>query len=470
MNSVSLMDNVIVVGAGPTGLWLASELRLGGAEVTVIERTSGPRPHTRGVGTHARTLEVLAMRGMAGIPLANGRVVPRWHFGMLPSLADYSALDTAFPFVLAYPQNALEQVLEDRAVELGATIRRGHRVAGLSQGPTGVRAQLDDGTELTAAWLVGADGAGSTVRKAAGIAFPGTDANYWGYVADVTLTGPPPPPAIASPDGALITAPLPGGGYRVSGFDPHDQHPDQEMTLARVSASANRAAGRDLGITDPLWISQFGNATRRAAEYRAGRVFVAGDAAHMHPPTGGVGLNVGIQDAMNLGWKLAAVATGRAPESLLDTYHDERAPVGTAVLENTRAQSALVNATTPEGQALRAHLSALIDRHPAVAVDLARSASGLDVAYPSADPAAHPLTGRRFADAAAFPMFVTGRPVLVRYPSAPPVPPVDGIVAHTSESTSDGLAYALVRPDGYIHWASAEPDPHAALAAIKTLY
>ncbi|MFI5839049.1 FAD-dependent monooxygenase [Catenuloplanes sp. NPDC051500] len=463
------MDNVIVVGAGPTGLWLACELRLAGVEVTLIERQSGPRPNTRGLGTHARTLEMLAMRGLVDVPLATGRVVPRWHFGMLPSLADYSGLDTPYPFVLAYPQNALEEFLDARAVELGATILRGTSVAGLTQSPTGVRVQLADGTELTASWVVGADGAGSTVRKAAGIAFPGTDATYWGYVADVTLTGPPPARAIASVGGALITAPLPSGGFRVSGFDPHDQHPEQEMTLERVSASVNRAAGRDLGLTDPIWISQFGNATRRAAEYRAGRVFVAGDAAHMHPPTGGVGLNVGIQDAMNLGWKLAAVATGRAPESLLDTYHDERAPVGTAVLENTRAQSALVNAFTPEGQALRAHLSGLIDRHPAVAADLARSVSGLDVAYPSPDPDAHPLTGSRFADATAFPLFATGRPVLVRYPSAPPITPPGGIGVHDSASTSDDVTYALIRPDGYIWWATTSPDPDAALAAIKTL-
>jgi 2-polyprenyl-6-methoxyphenol hydroxylase-like FAD-dependent oxidoreductase len=463
------MDNVIVVGAGPTGLGLAVELRLAGVEVTLIERQSGPRPNTRGLGNHARTLELLAMRGLVDVPLAKGIKVPRWHFGMLPDLADYTGLDTPYPFVLAFPQNRLEELLDARAVELGVTFVRGTAVTGLTQTPEEVRVQLADGTELTASWVVGADGAGSTVRKAAGIAFPGTDATFWGYVADVTLTGPPPPRSIATPDGALISAPLPGGGFRVTGLDPHDQHPDQEMTLARVSASANRVAGRDLGLTDPIWISQFGNATRRAAEYRAGRVFVAGDAAHMHPPTGGVGLNVGFQDAMNLGWKLGAVATGRAPESLLDTYHDERAPIGTAVLENTRTQSALVNAFSQEGQALRAHLSALIGRLPELAAELARQVSGLDIAYPSPDPDAHPVTGRRFGDATAFPLFVTGRPVLVRYPSAPPVAPIDGVVVHDSESTLDDVAYALVRPDGYVWWATASPDPEAALAAVKRL-
>ncbi|MDP9796387.1 2-polyprenyl-6-methoxyphenol hydroxylase-like FAD-dependent oxidoreductase [Catenuloplanes nepalensis] len=455
------MDNVIVVGAGPVGLWTAIELRLAGVAVTVVEREPGRRAFTRALGIHARTVEVLAMRGLAETPLADGRALPRWHFGMLPTFPDYSGLDTPYPFVLAYPQNALEDLLERRAVELGAAVRRGTAVKTMTQDHAGVRVELADGTTLTASWLVGADGAGSTVRKAAGIAFTGTDATLWGYVADVTLSAPPElTGTLATPDGALVVAPLPGGRFRLAGFDPRDQTPDPEMTMDRLVASVHRATGRDLGIAEASWISRFGNATRQAADYHAGRVLLAGDAAHMHMPTGGVGLNIGVQDAMNLGWKLGSVARGAAPQSLLDTYHAERAPVGAAMLANTQAQTALVTAFTPEGQALRAHLSALLDRHPAVQHDLALGVSGLDVHYPPSDPGAHPSTGRRFADPAVFPLLRDARPVLVRDPSAPPVE------TELAVHEAPGAAYALIRPDGHVWWATDEPDPLAAAAAI----
>ena len=380
------MQDVVIVGAGPTGLWLAGELRLGGARVTVVEERSERDPNSKALTIHPRTVEILDCRGVAEPFLAEALRIPNGHFGALPDRMDFAALDTPFPFTLALLQARTEELLEARAGALGATIRRGARVVGL----TGDGVELADGEVIAARYVVGCDGVRSTVRAAAGIDFPGTDATTWGWLGDVVLDSPPERgfANIAGARGGLMIVPLPGGIHRLVGGDPSSDRPEWpgELTFAELRATVARIAGTDFGMRDPVWLSRFGNAARQATAYRRGNVLLAGDAAHMHFPTGGVGMNVGIQDAHNLGWKLAAVVTGRADETLLDTYHEERHPVGADLLEHTRAQTALITAYSPEGQALRAVLSGLIATAPDLSRELAERLSGLSVAY---------ATGRR---------------------------------------------------------------------------
>ncbi|MEW2396128.1 FAD-dependent monooxygenase [Streptomyces sp. NPDC046862] len=479
---------VIIAGAGPVGLWLAAELRLAGVPVTVLEKTTERPAYTRGVGMHARTLEVLAMRGMAGRPLAEGRRMPAWHFGMLPSLLDFGRLDTEFPFVLAYPQQFLEDMLEQHVIERGATVVRGRTVTGLTRGPSSVSVHTDgpDGPRtFDGSYVVGCDGAGSTVRKAAGIAFPGSDATLYGYLGDVVLDDPPPQGSgtFAGPGGALIMAPLPGGRYRVAGFDPCDQSPDAPLDFEALRASVVRAAGRDFGMRDATWLSRFGNATRQAEHYRSGRVLLAGDAAHMHMPAGGVGMNVGIQDAMNLGWKLAAVARGRADGELLDTYEHERHPIGAALLRNTLAQTALIATFSPEGLALREVLSEAIAAHPALSHDLARGLSGIDVTYPAADTASHPLTGQRvpnlpIGDSDLFTVLFDGRPVLLGFEESAAGTKAAACAAEVGVTVcraepwpgQDRLRGVLVRPDGHVWGATDDPALDEMTGIIETLW
>ncbi|MEU8419470.1 FAD-dependent monooxygenase [Micromonospora sp. NPDC048835] len=375
------MEDVVVVGAGPTGLWLAAELRLGGASVTVLEARPERDPHSKALTIHPRTLEIFDCRGVAEAFLAEGLRIPNGHFAGLPDRLDFSVLDTPYPFTLALLQARTEELLEARAEALGATIRRGCEVAGISS--AGV--ELANGSEVEARYVVGCDGVHSTVRTSAGIEFPGTDATTWGWLGDVVLDAPPTRgiASTAGETGSLMIVPLPGGIHRLVGGDPATNQPrwPGELTLAELRATVWKIAGTDFGMRDPIWLSRFGDATRQATTYRSANVLLAGDAAHMHFPTGGVGMNVGLQDAHNLGWKLAAVATGRADETLLDTYHEERHPVGADLLEHTRAQTALITAYSRNGQALRAVLSGLIATAPDLSRELAERLSGLHVAY-----------------------------------------------------------------------------------------
>ncbi|USX53357.1 FAD-dependent monooxygenase [Lentzea sp. HUAS12] len=377
------MYDVVIVGAGPTGLWLAGELRLGGASVVVLETRPERDENSKALTIHPRTLEVLDCRGVVEPFLAEGLRIPNGHFGGLPDRMDFSVLDTPYPFTLALPQARTEELLQHRAVELGAVIRRGCRVIGMA--PSGV--ELAGGEVVAGRYVVGCDGTRSTVREAAGIDFPGTDATTWGWLGDVVLDSPPGRgfANVAGPRGGLMVVPLPGGVHRIVGGDPGGGRRG-ELTFDELRTTVRAIAGTDYGMRDPMWLSRFGNATRQAAVYRSGAVLLAGDAAHMHFPTGGVGMNVGIQDAHNLGWKLAAVVTGRADDALLDTYHAERHPVGADLLRHTRAQTALMTAYSPEGQALRAVVSGLIASAPDMSRELAERLSGLDVAY---------ATGRR---------------------------------------------------------------------------
>ncbi|TDD61046.1 FAD-dependent oxidoreductase [Kribbella antibiotica] len=375
------MVDVVVVGAGPVGLWLAAELRLGGASVTVLEARRERDPHSKALTIHPRVLEILDCRGSADPFLAEGLRIPSGHFAALPDRLDFSVLETPYPFTLALLQARTEELFEARALELGAVVRRGCQVAGLTD--DGV--ELTDGSVVTGRFVVGCDGARSTIRTAAGIAFPGTDTSTWGWLGDVVLDAPPANgiASFAGLDGGLMIVPLPGGVHRLVGGDPQTDQPQWpgELTLDELRATVRRIAGTDFGMRDPIWLSRFGNASRQAATYRAGNVLLAGDAAHRHFPAGGVGMNVGIQDAHNLGWKLAAVVTGRADDALLDTYHAERHPIGAELLDHTGAQTSLFNAYTSDLQAMRAVLSNLIATVPDLSRELAERLSGLSVTY-----------------------------------------------------------------------------------------
>ncbi|MFG3055045.1 FAD-dependent monooxygenase [Kitasatospora sp. NPDC048239] len=477
------MEQVIVVGAGPVGLWLAAELRLGGVPVTVLEARTERDPHSKALTVHPRTLEVLAFRGIVDRFVASGRPLPDGHFALLDDRVDFRTLDTPFPFTLALAQARTEELLEEHAVAAGARVLRGHRVTGLTQDADGVTVQVagPDGEErLRAAYVVGCDGTRSTVRTAAGIDFPGTGTTTWGWLCDVVLDEPPARPLnVSGQNGGVMVLPLPGGVHRLLGGDPDYVRVErpEDLTIEALRTKVSRIAGTDFGMRDPRWISVFGNATHQAAQYRSGRVLLAGDAAHMHFPAGGAGLNVGIQDATNLGWKLAAEVAGTAPEGLLDSYHAERHPVGADLLLITRAQTALVTAYTPEGQALRTLLSELIAEVPEFSDNLAGRLSALAVAYPSTDPQAHPLTGGRAPDLAftgggstLFELLRDGRHVLLDLREEPGEPL--GIPCHAAALADprpewSAVRAVLVRPDGHLAWVGEEKADDELAAAAR---
>ncbi|WP_030765497.1 FAD-dependent monooxygenase [Streptomyces sp. NRRL F-2664] len=466
---------IVIVGAGPVGLWLAAELRLGGADVTVLEDRQEPDPHSKALTVHPRTLELLACRGVVDRFLDEGRRIPDGHFGGLDDRMDFGVLDTPFPYTLALPQARTEALLEEHARAAGARVLRGRRVTGLTRDADGVTVEVAGRPPLRASYVVGCDGTRSVVRRAAGIAFPGTEATTWGWLGDVVLDDPPPGPvSVSGPSGGLMVVPLPDGVHRIVGGDPEGNRSDRPgvLTLDELRARVVAISGRDFGLRDPRWLSRFGNATRQAERYRDGRVLLAGDAAHMHFPTGGVGLNVGLQDASNLGWKLAAVAAGEAPDALLDSYHDERHPVGADLLASTRAQTALMTAHSPEGQALRALLSGLVADLPELSRTLAERVSALSVAYPAGR--GHRLAGTRAPDlrlggTGLFTLLRTGRHVLLDLVGG--IPPAGGVTLHRaplSVPRADwaGVTAALIRPDGHVAWASEDPDadPRPAVA------
>lgn len=460
-------DDVVVVGAGPVGLWTAAELGLGGVPAVVLERADERSPHSKALGVHPRTLEVLAMRGLAERFLADGVPMPRWHFGMLETPIDLGVLDTPYPFMLAIPQRRTEELLEEHALAAGARILRGHRVTDLTQDEHGVRLEVSgpDGpyTRL-ARYVVGADGVGSVVRTSAGIAFEGTETTFYSYLGEVRVTSEPVRNA-HNEHGAMLSVPLRDGRYRISGVDKLTSHRPGPLTLDDLREATIRVVGSDFGMHDPSWLTRFGDAAKLAVRYRHGRVLLAGDAAHRHLPAGGVGLNVGVQDAMNLGWRLAAVARGDADSALLDAYHEERHPVGEQLVEHTLGQSALITATAPDGVALRAVLSRLIAEVPELSLSLARKLSALDVAYPAGD---HPLVGKRVPEHVA--RLRHARPVLLVAAPAP-IPAAtaaakrgfDVVTAPLSWTTA---AVVLVRPDGHVWWAADEADGEQIAAAM----
>lgn len=383
---------VVIVGAGPAGLMLAGELALAGADVAVVERrVDRDLVGSRAGGMTPRTLEVLDQRGIADRFLDEGTIGQNGHYAGL--FFNVSDLPTRYNYGLSLLQYRVETILADWITEFGVPVHYGREVTGFTQDDSGVDANISDGTKLRAGYLVGCDGGRSAIRKAAGIAFPGWDASTSCLVADVDMDDVPP--------WGLHRQ---GGFHSFFNFDGEDTvrvmvaeaqvGNTAEPTLADLSEALVAVSGTDYGLRSATWISRFTDATRQAAAYRAGRVLLAGDAAHIHFPIGGQGLNTGIQDAVNLGWKLAQVVRDVSGGELLDTYHAERHPVAARVLHNTMAQTAL-NGSGERIDALRDTMSELLTMDEP-RTRIAAMMCGLDIHYNLGD--GHPLLGRRMPD------------------------------------------------------------------------
>jgi 3-(3-hydroxy-phenyl)propionate hydroxylase len=462
---------------------LAAELALAGADVAIVERrTSQDLPGQRAGGLHSRTIEILDQRGIADRFLAEGQVAQIVGFGWIRM--DMSDFPSRHPYGLALWQNHIERILASWLSELKVPVYHETEVTGFTQDEAGVDVELSDGHPLRAQYLVGCDGGRSLVRKAAGIGFPGWDAETRLLIAEADLD--------AEPDLGLrrdarglhgLSRTQDGKRIRVMVPDLRGGAPG-EPTLGDLSQAITAVYGTDFELRGATWISGFTDAARQAESYRDRRVLLAGDAAHVHSPTGGQGLNTGVQDAVNLGWKLAQVVSGTSPDSLLDSYHAERHPVGARVLRNTMAQTALIR-TDPRTDALRETMSGLLGMDEP-RKQIAGMMSGLDIHYDLGE--GHPLIGRRMPDLdlvtgtgplRAYTLLHDARPVLLNLgepgslditPRADRVRLIDAQYTGPWELPVLGEVTApaavLIRPDGHVAWAGgpAQPGPPDALA------
>jgi 2-polyprenyl-6-methoxyphenol hydroxylase-like FAD-dependent oxidoreductase len=475
---------VVIAGGGPTGLMLAGELALAGVDVAIVERrASQDLPGSRAGGLHSRTLEVLDQRGIADRFLSEGQVAQVAGFASVH--LDLSDFPTRHPYVLGLWQKHIERLLAGWVEDLPVTFYRARDVTGFVQDDAGVDVELSDGQVLRAGFLVGCDGGRSLVRKVSGIGFPGWDPTTSSLIAQVEMAEEPELGIRRTPSGMHALGKVeyevkdgevvykPGGTVGVMLTEPHVG--TSEPTLRDLSEGLIAVYGTDYGIHSPTWISRFTDMTRQAAAYREKRVLLAGDAAHVHSPVGGQGLNTGVQDAVNLGWKLAQVVNGTSPEGLLDTYHAERHPVAARVLRNTMAQVALMRADD-RIEALRDTVAELLSMEEP-RKRFAAMQSGLDVHYDvghydGGEP--HPLLGRRMPDLdlvtpggplRTFTLLHDARPVLLNLGEpggfdtvARPdrVQLVDAQYAGTWELPAlgevAGPAAVLIRPDGYVAW------------------
>ncbi|MEV6767265.1 FAD-dependent monooxygenase [Nocardia sp. NPDC051030] len=502
MNSLSSSSiaQVVIAGAGPTGLMLAAELRLGGIDVVVVEkRPAGTVGESRAPGINARSMEVFAQRGLAEEFRSRGKVLPGVLFSGIP-MAPHK-LDPDWPAALILPQHETERILAARAVELGVRFLWSTAVAGFEQDEEGVEVLLEGPSgvaSLRADYLVGCDGGHSVVRKISEIPFPGDEPVSFWVVGDVHLDSPP--------DGRGVF----GRNERIGTYQISRAEADWfRLSLMRATPPADRNApvtldelrevmidglGTDYGLREARWMSRFSDGFRQVTRYRQGRVFLAGDASHTHSPIGGQGLNLGIQDAVNLGWKLAAVLNGTAPDALLDTYNEERHAIASTVLQLTKAQTGLIK---PGAQmdALRTEVTAML-AVPETCLRLSGILSGLNLRYDLGD--SHPLIGRRMPN---LPLLTTtgptdvysqlhqAHPLLINLGSAgltgTPAPwsdRVDYVADQPKTLQANGnwhlpvfgdmpaVDAVLVRPDGYVAWVNpaTEPIDEAALNAVLT--
>jgi 2-polyprenyl-6-methoxyphenol hydroxylase-like FAD-dependent oxidoreductase len=471
---------VVIAGGGPTGMMLAAELALAGVDVAIVERrASQDLAGSRAGGLHSRTIEVLDQRGIADRFLAEGQVAQVAGFGS--ARLDISDFPTRHNYGLGLWQNHIERILAGWVGELAVPIYRGREVTGFAQNDTGVDVELSDGHSLRAGYLVGCDGGRSLVRKAAGIEFPGWDPSTSALIAEVEV-GEEPELGIRRDDNGIhgfgrVEYEIRDGEMVYPDSGPvrvmvTEQHvgATSEPTLRDLSEALVELYGTDYGVHSPTWISRFTDMTRQAAAYRDGRVLLAGDAAHVHSPAGGQGLNTGVQDAVNLGWKLAQVVNQTSPESLLDTYHAERHPVAARVLRNTMAQTAL-NRGDERIEALRDAVSELLSMDEP-RKRFAAMLSGLDIHYDLGE--GHPLLGRRMPDLdlvtadgplRVFTLLHDARPVLLNLgePGGFDITPwphrvqmINAKCVGPWELPVLGAVTAptavLIRPDGYVAW------------------
>jgi 2-polyprenyl-6-methoxyphenol hydroxylase-like FAD-dependent oxidoreductase len=477
---------VVVAGGGPTGLMLAGELALAGVDVAIVERrASQDLPGSRAGGLHSRTIEVLDQRGIADRFLSEGQEVQVAAFAGTP--LDISDFPSRHPYGLGLWQNHIERILAGWVDELEVPIYREREVTGFAQDDTGVDVELSDGTSLRAKYLLGCDGGRSLVRRTAGIEFPGWDPTTSFLIAEVELAEEPELGIRRDAlgihslgrleyeirDGEVVY--MDGGPVRVMVTEEH-LGPTNEATLGDLSEALIAVWGTDYGVHSPTWISRFTDMARQATAYRDRRVLLAGDAAHVHNPVGGQGLNTGVQDAVNLGWKLAQVVNQTSPDSLLDTYHAERHPVAARVLRNTIAQVALFR-QDERTKALRDTIAELLSMDEPRR-RFAAMMSGLDIHYDLGE--GHPLLGRRMPDLdlvtpngqlRVFTLLHDARPVLLNLgepggfditPWADRVQLIDAKNAGDWELPVLGQVAApaavLIRPDGYIAWVGDGAD------------
>jgi 3-(3-hydroxy-phenyl)propionate hydroxylase len=469
------MHAVVIAGGGPTGMMLAAELALANVDVAIVER----RPDhvlvgSRAGGFHSRTIEVLDQRGVADRFLAEGQVAQAAMIGS--TVLDMSDFPTRHPYALGIWQNQIEWIMAGWVAELPIRIYYGCEVTGFGQDDTGVDVELSDAGSLRAQYLVGCDGGRSVIRRAAGIDFPGWDATRSNLIAEVEVTEEPPRGIRHDATGVHGIHRLEDGRTERVIVTEQQLGPSSEPTLRDLSDALIAVYGTDFGIHSPTWISRFTDMTRQAASYRAGRVLLAGDSAHVHYPAGGQGLSLGVQDAVNLGWKLAQVVNGISPESLLDTYQDERHPVAARALQHTMAQGVLQR---PDDR-----IKALVDMVSELAImeeprkRLAGIISGLDIHYDLGE--GHPLLGRRMPDLdlvtadgplRVFTLLHDAKPVLLNLgepggfdiaPWADRVKLIEAEYVGPWELPVLGAVTAptavLIRPDGYVAWVGDGTD------------
>ncbi|MFC6082944.1 rifampin monooxygenase [Sphaerisporangium aureirubrum] len=453
------MFDVIIAGCGPTGATLAAELRLHDVRVLVLERETEPASFVRIVGLHIRSLELMAMRGLLDRILRHGRQRPAAGFFAAIAKPAPKGLDSKYAYLVGIPQPVINNLLEEHAIELGAQVRHGCAVAGLAQDDEGVTVELADGERLRTRYLVGCDGARSTVRKLLGVGFPGEPSQNDTLMGEMKAGAPQEEIAarvseIGETHKPFWLRPFGEGAYSVvipaAGVSDRAEPP----TLEDFKQQLRAIAGTDFGVHSPRWLSRFGDATRLAERYRVGRVLLAGDAAHIHPPIGGQGLNLGVQDAFNLGWKLAARIRGWAPETLLDTYQAERRPVAENVLDNTRAQRELTSGE-PGPRAVRRLLTELMD-FDEVNRHLIEKIAAIDIRYDFGD--GPDLLGRRLRDIDVkqghlYGLLRRGRGLLLDRTERLTAGGWSDRVDHLADPTAAlDVPCVLLRPDGHVAW------------------